>query len=288
MKLIAAKTVDDLCLNGLMSQSSSKNIVVIHIHGMQGDFYSNLEPFFTGYPEKNVAFLAGENRGSYVVNHFKMVDGSDRVIGGAYETFEECVHDIKAWIDFAESQGYQNIWLSSHSLATAKVVYYMQHTNDRRVKGLIFLSPADNVGLVKDPMGAADHAICYPEAIQLYNVGKGTRLLSHLLWGDKMLSANTYLNLFQDDSASNVFHYYDPTLSWGIIQNLSVPVMAISGTKDDGIEPVMEPHAAMELLEYHLMHSLKVKTLVLDGAEHSFIGFEKQIIEQVVSFIEAP
>ena len=285
MQLVVTQTADGLNLAGLLAEATTKDTAIVHIHGMQGDFYDNMEPCFTGYAENGISFLAGENRGSYVTKRFKTTDGTGKVIGGAYEIFEECVHDIKAWVDYAEAQGYRNIWLSSHSLGPAKAAYYMQQTDDRRIKGIIFLSPADNVGLVKDPIGAADHAVCYPEAKQLHDAGKGSQLLSHLLWGDKVLSADTYLNLFSDDSASNVFHYYDPTLSWEVVNSLKIPVIAFTGTKDDGIEPVMEPGAAMELLKKQLINSPRVETSVLQGAEHSFDGFEGQIIEQVASFI---
>jgi hypothetical protein len=238
MKLITTQTDDSLTLSGLLAETSDKDTILIHIHGMQGNFYENMEPYFTGYPEKGIAFLSGENRGSYVAKRFKTVDGSGRVIGGAYEIFEECVHDIKAWIDYAETQGYQNIWLSSHGLSPAKVAYYMQQTNDQRVNGIVFLSPADNIGLVKDPEGAADHAICLPEAQRLQSEGRGSQLLSHQLWGDKTLSAKTYLNLFDDNSSANIFHYYDPDRSWEVVQSLHVPVIAFTGTNDDGIVPV--------------------------------------------------
>lgn len=285
MRIISTQTADGLLFSGALAEAAGKDVIIVHIHGMQGDFYENMEQYLIGYAEQGVSFLSGENRGSYVAKRFKTADGGGKVIGGAYEVFEECVHDIKAWIDCAESLGYGEIWLSSHSLAPAKVAYYMHQTNDPRVKGIIFLSPADNLGLVKDPIGAADHILCYPEATQLHEAGKGSQLLSHLLWGDKVLSADTYLNLFNDHSASNVFHYYDPSLDWGVIQSIKPPVIAFTGTKDDGIEPVMEPHAAMELLKKQLGNASHTKTLVLDGAEHSFEGFETQIIEQVVKFI---
>jgi hypothetical protein len=99
------------------------------------------------------------------------------------------------------------------------------------------------------------------------------------------LSADTYINLFAEGSASNIFSYYDPSRTWEIANTISVPLIAFSGTKDDGIEPVMEPQAAMKLLEQQLTRSPRVKTVVFDGAEHSFKGFETQIVDRVSDFV---
>lgn len=284
MKLVDVTADDGLHLAGLLSETSPRGTAIIHIHGMQGNFYEYAEPYATAYAEKGIAFLTGENRGAYIVKQFDVADGV-ATIGGAYEVFEECVHDIRAWVDYAVQHGYQNVWLSGHSLGTMKVAYYMHQTKDPRVKGLILLSPADNQGLVRDPIGAADHAICYPEAQRLRAAGNGQQLLTHMLWGDKVLSADAYINLFSEESATNIFHYYDPERSWEVVRSLNLPLIAFTGTKDDGIVPIMDPHQAMDMLELQLTNVPRVGTVVLDGAEHSFAGYGEQIAAQVAEFI---
>ena len=42
----------------------------------------------------------------------------------------------------------------------------------------------------------------------------------------------------------------------------------------------------MKELESHLIHSPRYKTVVYDGAEHDFEGFEKQIVEEIIGFIK--
>ena len=124
-----------------------------------------------------------------------------------------------------------------------------------------------------------------PEAQRLHNAGNGSQLLHHNLWGDKILSANTYLNLFTDSSNTNVFHYYDQQLNWEILNSLTVPVIAFTGTNDDGILPVIDPRKAMEILKNQLIAAPRVETIVLDGAAHSFDGYEQRIVIKVVNFI---
>ncbi len=286
-RLLSVHTSDDLYLNGILSEPDhGSRTIIIHTHGMQGDLFSHMQLYVSKYPEYGVAFLSGENRGANIIRRFDTsTDG--KIIGGAYEIFEECVYDIASWVDEAEELGYANIWISSHSLSPAKIAYYLYTTKDPRVKGVIFLSPSDNVGLVKDPIGAADHAICFPEALQLIQQGKPQQLLTHLLWGDKMLSARTYLNLFSDESAANVFHYYDPSRSWEVVESIRVPVIAFSGSEDDGILPVIDPQKGLEMLKNHLLKSPHVATHVFENATHSFAGFEEEIINLCVSFINS-
>ena len=286
MRLISTQTDDGLELAGLLAEPDAKNTLIVHVHGMQGNFYEHAGPYAEAYATKGISFLAGENRGADIVKWFD-TNSAGKVIGGAYEVFEDCCYDIKAWVDYAERLGYRNVWLSGHSLGAIKTAYYLCQTKDPRIAGLIFLSPPDNQGLVRDPDGAADHAVCYPEAQRLRAGGQGHQLLSHMLWGDKVLSADTYVNLFSEESPSNIFHYYDPNRSWAVVNEISVPVMAFSGTKDDGIVPVMDPHEAMTLLVGQLIRAPKVKTEVLDNAEHSFKGFEAQIVDHAASFISS-
>lgn len=47
----------------------------------------------------------------------------------------------------------------------------------------------------------------------------------------------------------------------------------------------MDAHDAMEVLEKELKNSPKVKTIVYQDVEHGFEGFEQNIVEDVIKFI---
>ena len=285
VNFIQVLTEDELFLNGLVSSVEQSKTIIIHIHGMQGDFYTNLNTYYEDYKNKGITFLAGETRGSYITKSFS-TKTQNKIIGGAYEIFEECIFDIKSWIDYAHNSGFKNIWLSSHSLSTSKISYYINETKDSRVKGMILMSPSDNIGLTKDSIGIIDHNKCFPEALELIKSSKGKQLLSHKLWGEKILCADTYFNLFNEDSASNIFHYYDTSISWKVLNEITIPVIAFSGTNDDGIFPVIDPLIAMNILKKELLSSPHFSLTVFKNAQHSFEGFEKDIIEKVSEFIK--
>lgn len=289
MRTITTTTQDGITFTGQLfepPQSTGISGLILHIHGMAGDIY--IDPFYpamqTYYPEHGWAFLAAEHRGTHSITQFNTTKGIKN-IGNAYELFEDCVIDIQAWIKKAQSLGYEKIWLQGHSLGTSKIIYYMNAFINNPIKGLILLSPSDMIGLTQDPEGEKDHVLCIKEARKLAKTNQGHQLLSNNLWGCMRLSANTYINFFESNSNTAIFNYANEALGWNKVANITVPVIAFTGTQDDGIVPVMDPYQAMSLLEEKLAKCPRKKTIVFDNAEHNFKGFENQIVEEVMKFV---
>jgi pimeloyl-ACP methyl ester carboxylesterase len=287
MQIVTTITSDGFQFSGLLSEPPEKcSTMIIHIHGMASDFYSSQfqKIAHEQYPLHGLAYCSGENRGTHSSTTFKTNDG--QVIGGnSFEKLEDSVADIGAWVDFAHNRGYKHIWLQGDSLGPSKIAYFLDHNKNYSITGAIWISPSDMYGLVRDPEGIKDHELLLPEAKQLVSQEKNIQLLSNKLWEEYYLSAATYLNFFDEGSAMAIFNYGAPELGWDVVNNISVPVIAFTGTKDDGIEPVIEPHEAMRLLEKQLRNSPKVKTVVFENAAHDFEGFETQIIENTIQFI---
>ncbi len=286
MRLVKTKTEDGIEFTGMLFEAESSKKIIIHIHGMSGDVYTNsyYPSMQEHYPKNGYSFLAVEHRGTHSITQFNTADGLKN-IGNAYEIFEESVFDIKAWVKKAQELGYEEIWLQGHSLGPSKVVYYMNVVKDNPVDGLILLSPSDMIGLVNDPEGKRDHDICIKEAESLVKEGKESQILSHDLWGAMRLSAKTYINFFGDRANTAIFNYGDNSLGWEKVNNINIPVLAFTGTEDSGVVPVMNPYEAMKLLESKLISCPRVKTIVYEGADHDFKGFGNEIIGEVLNFI---
>jgi hypothetical protein len=287
MKIVETKTSKGITYKGLLSvPEKNSNKIIIHVHGMGGsiiynDFYVSMHE---KYPQNAYSFLVGENRGSEIIKGFKRGDESV-LLGNAFERFEDCVEDIQAWINFAVERGYEEIWLQAHSLGPSKVAYYLNQKNPKNIKGVIWLSPSDIIGLVRYSEMINEHKKLMKEAKELINRGKGNELLSDKLWGEYLLSAKTYIDFFEETANTAIFNYRDNSLGWQVVNDISVPVFTITGTEDDGIKPVIDPKEAMVLLESELKNSPRVKTVVYEGAEHSFNGFELRIVDDVLEFI---
>lgn len=288
MEILTTNTQDGIILHGQLFEYLEKENIIIHIHGMSGDLY--LDSFYPAmeknYPANGWSFLATENRGTHSVTQFNTTDGRCINIGNAYEKFEDCIYDIQAWIDKVKELGYKRIWLQAHSLGTSKVAYYITNTLNNGVEGLIWLSPSDMLGLVKDSEGSKDHAICFKQAKEFVANGKGERLLDHLLWGCYKLSANTYLNFFSDNANTGIFNYKGD-LGWDVVNKIDKPVIAFSGTNDDGIAPVIDAYEGMKRLEGQLINSPRKETHVYENGTHDFTGFGEDITKKVLNFIQS-
>lgn len=281
-EFVETETSDGVELVGLLAEPEESEKLVIHFHGMQGNFFQNsfVQEMLTGYPENNIGFLTVEQRGAEAVRYFAKNDDFVN-IGNAYEVFEESRYDIQAWIDFAKEKGFEEIYLQSHSLGTMKTAYYLSNKNKPSVSGTIFISPSDMWGLAMEDIENYQELI--EEAKQLKKNGREEEILIEDLWGWGYLSAKTFLNFFDEDTKTAVFNYYDPSKGFEVVKEIEVPILAFLGTKDDGI--VTDPHESMNMLE-RKAEANRFEEAVFEGAEHSYEGFEDQLIEKTVRFIQ--
>jgi len=289
MKFVSAKSTDGITYRGLLSAAENPQGIIIHIHGMSGTPIQETyyELMHGRYPMNGWSFLAVEHRGTDSIKQFDSDHGTIN-IGNTYEIFEDCIHDIQGWVNFAKNLGYKEIWLQAHSLGPSKVAYYINQVHPQEVKGVVFLSPSDMIGLVHDPIGIKDHERLLPEALRLVKEGKPKQLLSNTLWEEVMLSAQSYLSFFGENAKDDIFKYSKANDKWDVVESLNIPVLAITGTNDDGIIPVINAFEAMNLLGKKLQKAPRYKTLVLEGAEHSFRGYEEYIVNTVLDFITNP
>lgn len=289
MEIVKATTEDGLKLSGLyFKPAEPAEKIIIHIHGMAGDPYSNafLPAMFSGYPAAGVAFLSVENRGTHSVTQFNTTTGGIRLVGDAYEKFEDCVYDIAAWVNLAKQLGYTEIWLQGHSLGCSKVAYYVSKVAQSGVVGLLLVSPSDMLGWNLAPAMIADHEFLLNEAKQLQAQGKGLTILSKLLDGETPVCAGTYVSLFGEGAGDAIFNFGNPELGYETLRNTAVPVLAFTGTDDAGVTSSSEPLKAMHILEQELVQSPRKKTVIYEGAKHDFAGFGERIVQEVLSFIE--
>ena len=246
-----------------------------------------IDPFYNAmisqYPTAGFDFLSTENRGTGIITAFLNTNDQIVIKGTAYDIFEESIYDIEAWINFALKQGYEEIWLEGHSYGCNKIVYSILQKQFPRIKGLILISPSltyENV-LLKE--WEEDHKTAEQEALQLLKEGKANKLLKHRLWGEEILSAQTFVSYFSPSSPANIFKYVS-NKDWHYVNKIYLPTLAITGTNDDGIW--VDQYKAMEMLERELIKAPKKKTAVFKNADHSFEGFGDKIVEEVLKFIK--
>lgn len=279
---------DGIELHGLLYEPDQKTEkVFVHVHGMGGNFYENKFVDFLAeeLTAAGISLCVFNNRGcEFIKDTYRIVDGKEPefvTVGTTYERFEECVFDIEAYLDFVESQGFSEMYLSGHSLGCPKVAYYLSETQDKRVSALLFLSPADMLGLVRQDMST--HERFLEKARELVAAGQENEILPERLWGEYPVSAGTYINLFADEAKDAIFNFYKPEDTLETFANIQVPTYAVMGRKDDALVISIEDTFAR--LEKALTNSPKVTTQILGEANHGYRGHESELAGAVVTWL---
>lgn len=281
-------TEDGLELHGLLYEPDEKTKTVLaQVHGMGGNFYQ--DNFFDALakilPENNIAFSPFNNRGNGLITTFKKFNKDIEYIrfGVAREKFEDCLLDIKAHLDFLEKQGFSNIHLCGHSLGTCKVVFYLAKTQDKRVKSLVLLSPGDMLGLVRMNKERFEEEITTAE--KMTKQGKGDELMPREVWDEYPITANTYLNLFRDNSEAAIFNFYNPKDQFKKLSKISCPIFSVMGKKDDSFVVPIED--TLRIIKEKAKSSPRCECKILGDANHNYIGYEQQLAETILKWINS-
>jgi pimeloyl-ACP methyl ester carboxylesterase len=283
-QFLRAISEDKLILQGLLYKpEKSTNKLVVYVHGMSGNFYECkfVDSMAKVFTDNGWAFLAPNNRGHDFIADLPVAGEKEKYkrIGNMFEKFEECVLDIKPWIDFAEEQGFSEIVLLGHSLGCSKVVYYLVQTKDKRVNKLVLASPADMVGLA---LADKNYERLLDQSKKMVKEGKGVGILPEKIWDWYYLSANTYLDFSVKGNPIDVFNLYDKDKS-SILGEIEIPIFAFFGDLDKSA--VMGVAEGLKIIESKARKSPKVNTLVIRGASHVYFGHEDETAHAVLDWI---
>jgi pimeloyl-ACP methyl ester carboxylesterase len=280
-------TSDQIELVGLLYEPEvvTKSILV-HVHGMAGNFYENrfLDSIAQTLTSEGIAFFTFNNRGCEFIKDLTQYEGERRKIvrfGDTFERFTDCLLDIRTAIDFISSRGFSRIHLSGHSLGGPKIAYYSTETKDTRLTSLLFLSPADMVGLAVADKNY-DHDINVAQ--KMIAEGKGGELMPGLIWDDCYLSANTFIDLSTNESKVSIFNLYQKNNPLSVLAMITLPSITIMGRKDSALSVPIEE--MMSRIKGAMVHSSRVETVILGDANHGYYRYEQQLADQIKTWIQ--
>jgi len=236
-EIVRTYAEDNLGLQGMLCRPRSATPrLALHVHGSYGNFYENLflDNVADAYAASGTAFLPVNTRGHdyYADLKMKRPEGGydSRRVGGILEQFRDCLLDIRAWIDFAQSQGFTTVLLQGHSLGAMKAAYYCSQTGDARVKALFLISPPDILGTVRKSF---DRDIIRRLALAEELAARNPDLLMPDGTSYDPISAGNYLSLYDDPEIAGMFSF--PNKPNSILSSLALPVHAAIGQKDEYI-----------------------------------------------------
>lgn len=287
-QLVSTVTSDGLELKGFWVNKKS-SIAVFHSHGTAGDFYTHkfIELEAEELSKQGISFLSANNRGhdvfadirKYVNKKVELVQ-----IGGAFERFEDCVFDIDAWIDFLKKQGVKKIILQAHSL-TQKILYYQHIKHNPRVLAQIHISPCNDAGYMYYSLGDKKYRKTNQMVLDMVKDGKLKELLPKDLAVVCSMGPQPYLDYLTEDGVGNLFPYHNSlSKKWQVLSKTEDPLLMMFGEEDAFIKP--SPKKAAEILKQKAFSSKKVDTFLIKGASHSYIGYEKKLINLISTWIK--
>ncbi len=275
---MATDTVFDAGLLFHPKKELAKPEVIVWVHGWGVNFYS---PSYISmgreFAERGYTFISVNTR-MHDLGNVQGYKNGKRVRGGGYWGIaSDQSKDIAAWIDFAESRGFKKIILIGHSAGCAAVRAYQSETQDKRVMGLVLAS-----GSV-DPDPPIDSSQYFPAA-QAMSENKPEELIKDPKRSfPSYISAATFMDIA--NTAPQFKDFFGVRSSNAGINKIECPILAFYGTNDD-----IGNQGTLELLKTsiakHATGPKSVTTTMIKGAEHMYMGQEKQVADVISKWID--
>ena len=279
-KLLTFETSDRRLLNGFLFSGRKSKKVVLHVPGMQSNFYNdrNFPAMAKELDKAGYNFLPFNNRGHDVVVDIPIKNSYWKVGGTAYENFEDCLIDIKAAVDFAWSLGFREIILSGHSTGCQKIAYYKIKTKDKRVKGLILLAPADDYNSLRKELGEN-----FEKAMKLAKTKTNMKeLLPRDLLKGYLFTVERFLSAHERGNVESELFNYQTDMK--LFQKIKCPILAVFGSNDEyRVGPVKDHLKKLE----EVTKSVDLQTVIVKKGDHSFLKKHKDLATEISKWLRS-
>lgn len=277
-ELVRMSSIDNIEMVGMLYEPEERNNkIVIHIHGLCGNFYENrfLDILAKTYTSKGYSFLTFNNRGTNFISEL-LKNNDFEVIGGCYEEFTDCLLDIDGAIKFVKEKGYIDIILEGHSYGCNKAIYYYTKKKDTNIKKIVLLAPCDIPQETIKFLSEEEYKKAKQEATRLVNEKKQNELIDFSVNANGKISAGTFYNGFLPNGQNDFIRYRD-----GIngkserLNNIDIPVLVVFGDRD---ECVLTQN--IETVKAYLDNNIKDCNIqIIKGADHSYTNRYEELGE---------
>jgi pimeloyl-ACP methyl ester carboxylesterase len=290
-ELVRVTTSDGLELQGLLVTPASgpAKTTVIHVHGLSGNFYENrfVDHAADAATGAGANFITINNRGHEYISDFicESPEGvTSKQIGGAFETFGDCLKDIQAWVDLAKSRGAERIVLQGHSHGALKVTYYLSKTDDPVIAGIVLLSPSDDFGLQRYRMGRRFDEIL-GIVKKMVDEGRGHDFIPRDYF-HYHISAATYYDTFRPDSPLKLFNIsMTETHHFPALEHIKIPLLLIVGSVDEAFIGRADEFVAD--VRRKIKKTKDFSGQVLSEAPHNYLGHESELAGHIGEWLKA-
>lgn len=296
MKKINFLATDGIKLNGIIYESKvtekqeKVKLIILSIHGMASNGLKERDEIIANKAnEEGIDYCSFNNRGSELIKYIeKNIEGKTekKLAGTSYEDVLESYEDIVGAILKLKELGYKNIYLLGHSLGCTKIVYTYNELKDEEedilenIKGILLLSLVDIPGSLKIYLGT-NFEKYLKLAEDKEKEGKQQELMPKEAF-IHLVSVKTFLRYARDNQKIN-FAKYEEDTELGELNKIEVPLFMRWGNKNEMI--AQEAEELVMTVTKNIKNNNK-DIAYIDGANHSYIGKEEELAEQIVKFIK--
>lgn len=276
-KIVKIQTPKKFLLDGIFLGSSEAKNVIIFIHGLGSNLFSQVD-LVEKLIDKNDSVLLFNNRGNGVLSRINQIDKKDEsghkkhLIGMAHEVFADCVDDIDGAVKYVQALGDKNIFLMGHSTGTQKSIFYLSKKKNKNIKGVILLAPMSDFA---DTYAFTERKI-YNKAVsfarKMVVEGRGDVFLPKKIW-PYLIDAQRFLSLFTLESEEEIFSYASGK-NPRILKSVKLPMLIVLAEEDD-----FKDREISEIASW-FKRELKGKSAeinVIKNAPHNFQGFSGEL-----------
>ena len=282
-ELIRPYSTDGIQLPGLLyTPDVPTNKIVIHIHGMSGNFYEDEfnDNLARVYTNNGYAFLPFNNRGmNYITEMHK--ENEFVIKGSSYELFEDSVLDIEGIVNWVKERGYNHIVLEGHSYGCNKAIYYYTQKQDESIKMIVLLAPCDIPKEVENYTGK-DYQTYISKAKELIENGKEEELIDFCVFINGKISAKTFYTDLLYNCTCDFFRYREREGKSPILNQIEIPVFIPFGDKDECVltQPIGD-------VIYYLQNNLKnCEIKVIKDADHAYTGKYDELEKAIDTYLK--
>lgn len=274
-------------LNGLLFGPSHPKKIIIFVHGLGGNAFGG-HKLVLPLVNNNMAVLCFSNRGHDGISKLKKTDKrktkgySSTPAGESFEIFTDCIDDIQGTINFAKSQGAQEIFLLGHSTGCQKSAYFLsQRKRQSQIKGVVLLAPMSDYSAIPK-LSADQYQPALRVAQKMIKEKMGLDLLPPKIWPET-ISAQRFISLYTPDSPEEIFCYSQPGKKPAALRKIKIPILVILAGNDEYRD---RPAAKIaKWFDKYIGKRKNNRTEIIKDAPHSFNKYENKVIEKVSLFI---
>ena len=265
--LIRVTTRDGVNLDGMLQRSAAERKldvgVVCMIHGTGGNFYGSslFDAFAQRFLALGCAVLRVNTRGHDGISTATTTRGGLR-LGAAYETVDDCRHDVAAWLEWMRANVGPDVALLGHSLGAVKCVYAASHEPQSAPRRLIAVSPPRlSYSWFCAGAQAAEFLKTYEEAQALVSAGRAGTLIEVRLPLPMAIAAGGYLEKYGPDERYNYLNF---------LGSVPCPTLVLLGSVEVAKNMAFQetPAEVARVAERHA--HIAVETIA--GADHFYSG----------------